>query len=65
MKDEDKRGACSQGEHELLSSMTKGEIVDKIVIDANMDMQWPHRISLMLLSPTNSALDPLHSGLVT
>ena len=29
-----KRGACSQGEHELLSSMTKGEIVDKIVIDA-------------------------------
>ena len=25
------------GEHELLSSMTKGEIVDEIVIDANMD----------------------------
>ena len=25
--------------------MTKGEIVDEIVIDANMDLQWPHRIS--------------------
>ena len=35
---EDKRGACSQGEHELLLSMTKGEIVDEIVIDANMDL---------------------------
>ena len=28
--------AWSQGEHELLSSMTKGEIVDEIFIDANM-----------------------------
>ena len=28
----------SKGEHELLSSMTKGEIVDEIVIDANMDL---------------------------
>ena len=25
-------------EHELLSSMTKGEIVDEIFIDANMDL---------------------------
>ena len=33
-----KREACSKGEHELLSSMTKGEIVDEIVIDANMDL---------------------------
>ena len=27
-----------KGEHELLSSMTKGEIVDWIVIDANMGL---------------------------
>ena len=32
----------TKGEHELLSSMTKREIVDEIVIDANMDLQWPH-----------------------
>ena len=62
--DEDKRGACSQGEHELFSSMTKGEIVDEIVIDANMDLQWPHRMSLMPPSPTCNALDPLQSGFV-
>ena len=60
----EKRGACSQGEHELLSSMTKGEIVDEIVIDANMDLQWPHRLSLMPPSLTCSALDPLQSGFV-
>ena len=30
-------------EHELLSSMTKGEIVDEIVIDANMGLQRPLR----------------------
>ena len=28
-----------RGEHELLSSMTMGEIVDEIVIDVNMDLQ--------------------------
>ena len=28
----------TKGEHELLASMTKGEIVDEIVIDANMDL---------------------------
>ena len=28
----------TKGEHELLSSMTKGEIVDEIVIDSNMDL---------------------------
>ena len=50
------------GEHELLSSMTKGGIVDEIVIDANMDLQWPHRLTLMPPSPTCSALDPLKSG---
>ena len=33
---------------------TKGEIVDEIVIDANMDLQWPHRTSLMPPSPTCS-----------
>ena len=27
----------TKGEHELLSSMTKGEIVEEIVIDANID----------------------------
>ena len=32
-----------RGEHELVSSMIKGGIVDEIVIDANMDLQWPHR----------------------
>ena len=39
-------------------------IVDEIVIDANMDLQWPHRLSLMPPSPTFSALDPLQSGFV-
>ena len=41
-----------KGEHELLSSMKKGDIVDEIVIDANMDLQWPHGMSLMPPSPT-------------
>ena len=27
-----------KGEHDLLSSMTNGDIVDEIVIDANMDL---------------------------
>ena len=36
--------------------------VDEIIIDANMDLQWPHRLSLMPPSPTCSALDPLLSG---
>ena len=67
----------SKGEHEFLSSMKKGDIVDEIVIEANMDLQWPHRIinanmdlqwphrmSLMPLSPTTSSLDPLQSGFV-
>ena len=40
--DEEKMGACSQGGRELLSSMTKGDIVDEIVSDANMDLKWPH-----------------------
>ena len=26
--------------------MTKGEIVDEIVIDANLVLQWPHVMSL-------------------
>ena len=46
----------TKGEDELLSSMTKGEIVDEIFIDANMDLQWPHMMSLMPPSPTCSAL---------
>ena len=41
--------------------MTKGEIVDEIVIDANMDLQWPHRMSLMPPSSTYSALIALIS----
>ena len=45
-----------------MSSMTKGDIVDEIVIDANMDLQWPCRLSLMPPSRTYSALDPLQSG---
>ena len=35
--------------------MAKLKIVDEIVIDSNMDMQWPHRLSLMPPSPTCSA----------
>ena len=46
-----------------MSSMTKGEIVDEIVIDANMDLQWPHWMSLMPPSPTCSALIPYRVGL--
>ena len=42
--------------------MKKGYIVDEIVIDANMNLQWPHRFSLMAPSPTCSALDTLQSG---
>ena len=34
----------AKGEHELLSTMTKGEIVDEIVIDANM-------VLMSLMSP--------------
>ena len=48
----------------MLSSMTKGDIVDEIVIDANMELQWPHRVSLMPPSPTCSALDPLNRWFV-
>ena len=48
--------------------MTKGYIVDEIVIYANMDLQWPHRMSLMPPSSTCSALtpyrDPLQSRFV-
>ena len=29
----------TKGEHEFFSSITKGEIVDEISIDANMDLQ--------------------------
>ena len=36
----------------------KGGYCDEIVIDANMDLQWPHRMSLMPPSPTCSALTP-------
>ena len=43
--------------------MTNGEIVDEIVIDANMDLQWPHRMSLMPPSHTCSALMPYRVGL--
>ena len=39
-------------------------IIDEIVIDANMNLQWPHKLSLMPPSPTCSALDPLQSGFV-
>ena len=63
MRDEYKRGVCSQGEHEL-SSMTKGKIVDEIVIDANMDLQWPHRMSLMSPSSSCSSSDPSQSEFV-
>ena len=38
--------------------------LNEIVIDANMDLQWPHRLSLMPPSLTCSALDPLQSGFV-
>ena len=38
------------------------QTVDEIFIDANMDFQWPHRLSLMPPSPTCSAFDPLQSG---
>ena len=41
--------------------MKKGEIVDEIFIDANVELQWPHRFSLMPPSLTCSALDPLQS----
>ena len=46
-------------------SFVDGEvlIVDEIVIDANMDLQWPHRMSLMPPSPTCSALMPYRVGL--
>ena len=37
-RDEEKRGAFSELEHEFLSSMTKGEIIDEIVLDANMGL---------------------------
>ena len=33
--------------------------VDEIVIDANMDLQWPHGMSLMPPSPTLQCLGPL------
>ena len=32
------------------------KFVDEIVIDANMDLQWPHRMSLMPPSSTYNAL---------
>ena len=38
-----------------------GKYVDEIVIDANMDLQWPHRMSLMPPSSTYSALIALIS----
>ena len=45
----------------MLSSMTKGEIVDEVVIDANMstcDLQWLFQLSLMpLLSFVVDKLD--------
>ena len=44
-----KRELQTKGEHELLSSMTKGEIVDEIVINANMELQWPWVQSSILL----------------
>ena len=37
--------------------------VDEIVIDANMDLQWPHGMSLMPPSPTCNALIPYRVGL--
>jgi len=60
-KGEEKRGGMLTGEHVLLSSMTKGEIVDEIVIDANMDLQWPQGV----IDATKShlqCLNPLQSG---
>ena len=33
--------------------------VYEIVIDANMELWWHHRLSLMPPSPTCNALDPL------
>ena len=38
--------------------------VDEIVIDAEMDLEWLHKLSLMPPSLTCSALDPLQSGFV-
>ena len=49
----------TKGDHDFLSPLKKEDIVDEIVIAANMDMQWPHRFSMMPPSNTYSALDPL------
>ena len=38
-------------------------VVDEIVIDANMGLQWPHRMSLMPPCPTCSALTPYRVSL--
>ena len=40
------------------------DFFDEIFIDANMDLQWPHKLSVMPPSLTCSALDPLQSGFV-
>ena len=42
-----KEGVFSYGEHELLSSMTKGEIVDWIVIDSNKGLLVAIGLSVM------------------
>ena len=49
-----KRGEMkTKGEHELLSSMTKGEIVDWIFIDANMGLAVAPRV---VINATKSLL---------
>ena len=40
------------------TSQYEDDYVDEIINDANMDLQWPHRLSLMPPSPTYSALTP-------
>ena len=49
--------------YEFLHGVLHEEIVDEIVIDANMELHWPHRMSLMPPSPTCSALIPYRVGL--
>ena len=41
------------------------DVVEEIVIDANMDLKCPDGLSLMPPSITYNALDPLQSGFVT
>ena len=42
----------------MMDALKEVTCVDEIFIDANMDLQWPHMMSLMPPSPTCSALNP-------